>query len=143
MASRFGHPITSEIAIAMSGVISGAINMAPMTMAVESVTNPHRGDDRSEGHQGEKASDTSRLVRTVEENLVVQLFAGVGCLVSIGQPRERDIADRSIRIDIDVMTVHDAEDGNCRDNDPRHGKSHGGGRQRLSRKCEQYDARNC
>ena len=40
MASRFGHPITSEIAIAMSGVISGAINMAPMTMAVESVTTP-------------------------------------------------------------------------------------------------------
>ena len=40
IASRFGHPMTSEIAIAINGVMSGAINMAPMTMAVESVSTP-------------------------------------------------------------------------------------------------------
>ena len=39
-ASRTGQPITSDIEVAISGVMRGAINMAPMTTAVESVKIP-------------------------------------------------------------------------------------------------------
>ena len=37
---RFGHPITTLIAIPMIGVIRGATNIAPITTAVESFMMP-------------------------------------------------------------------------------------------------------
>ena len=38
--SRFGQPITTLMAIPINGVIRGAINIAPMTTAVESFSTP-------------------------------------------------------------------------------------------------------
>ena len=40
LASRRGQPMTSEMAIPISGDIRGAMSMAPITTAVESVMTP-------------------------------------------------------------------------------------------------------
>ena len=67
-------PVTMDKAVAMIGVINGAMIIAPITVAVESPTTPPGGDHRGQHKKHAEPHQGVPLVPTVVKQLVAQQF---------------------------------------------------------------------